>query len=291
VLAWEVSAMGLLSRFWKSKKSLKELLRHYEDLGVRNEVYSSLYEEAKRRNNVDREVETAQKLLDNRVGRIETFISICEIYCPTTAKRVRKILGRFKDLPQHDFLKERKRLMENAEIRSLPKETRDEMIDDLTRSNIKNALDFLSIHSNNIELVSSAIMETMKTLERPYILQKNEYLRMKLNQLGENFLALYDAAWKTFESDNPDRARQCCATVRELLNDLLDVKGKGKDRREKLSFILRNQDATFAEAFTEYIVALFYLLGKSVHRKKMNPNEVTFALTMLEDALLFLLAR
>lgn len=273
--------MEFLKRFWKPRKSLRELTEEYKNLTIKNEVYSNLYQDAKQTGDLDREIEATENLLKNAIAQIETMIVICEHFCPTTAKTLRNILGNFRKMPHHDFRAEKKKL--ERKYKFLTGEQRDEII----RDGIENALTFLRIHNQNVELVSSSIFETMKTLERPYVLQKSEYLESELKKLKSDFSLLYQSAWNSLESDNRDRFRQCCSTLRKLLDSIIDEKGEGKNREEKLSFILRNQDEKFAKAFVNYIKAIFNLLGKCVH-VEMDMNEVTFTFAMVEDALLYL---
>ena len=260
---------------------MRELTEEYKNLSVKNEVYSNLYQDAKQKSDLDREIEATENLLKNAIVQIETLIDICEHFCPTTAKILRNILENFKKMPHHDFRAEKKKL--ERKYKFLTREQRDEII----RDTIENTLTFLRINNQNVELVSSSVFETMKTLERPYILQKSEYLESELNKFKGDFSVLYQSAWSSLESDNRDRFRQCCSTLRQLLDSIIDEKGEGKNREEKLSFILRNQDEKFEKAFVNYIKAIFKLLGKCVHAE-MDMNEVTFIFTMVEDAILYL---
>jgi hypothetical protein len=276
--------MEFLKQFWKSWRSYKDLAKGYQTLSAKNEVYSNLYEKAKSKKDMDDEIETARNLLENSIERTEIMIDLCRFYCPTTARRLRSRLKAFEKLPNHDFESYRNNLRINPKYRVLTAE----MIDDLTRDAIKNALTFMRVHDQNVDLVASSIMETAETLERPYILQKSQYIESELSKFDVSFSKLYVSAWRALQSNSLDRCRQCCTSLRKLLNDIIDTKGVGKDREQKLKYILKGKDKRFAKAFIRYVTATISLLNKGIHTE-MKMKETTFALTMVEDAILFLL--
>ena len=269
--------------FWKRKKRYEDLFQKYQGLEAQKEVYLEFYEKVKNKD-IDKEMDYAQSLLENNIKRAQTLIEICEKFCPNTGKSLQSYLQSYKEIPHHDFVKYR----ENQRMKNpiLPEES----LDYIVRSIIETSFDGLKIRNIMVHMVFNSIVEIIGSLDRPYALQKDDYLEKELNKIDRRLSQQYSSVWEILESENEERFRHSCLTLRELINNILNKKGVGKDQREKIDYILKNEDQKFAESFREYLMTLFSLLNKGVH-KDLEIRDMTFTLTMVEDALLFLVSK
>lgn len=256
-----------------------DLANTYLQLRAIDETLWKQYRKAKESKQLEREIELCRLIVENGLRQIEAMTEIVRRFSPQVARGLKSQFKSFKKLSMRQFTE----LSTNYD--RFPRETKNKMIRDF----IELKLDSLKIQEKFANIAFLAITDTLQTVKRPFLRQKNIILLQLLNKVDSKYAKLYNASWASLESNNPDRSRQCATTLRELLSGIINEKGKGRDRAAKVTYVLREQeDPKFIKAFVAFVEAVSKFLGKAVH-KEMDPKSIAFATNMVEDILLFIL--
>ena len=259
--------------------SLKKPLRFMKTIDLLKEYQkqSTIYETLKEtlRNltagsDIQTRIKTEKELRQKQVDILKLMIEFIKRYSPISGKNMEYKLKRV-----HDTNKEWLEKMEKAD------ELSDSLRLQIATSSGPDILEQWVTH------MFVSIVDTLKTAKLPFLLQKNEFLEIKLNQLDSKYLRLYQAAWLSLDSQNPDSCRQCASSLRQLLLEIIK-KGTGKDRETKIRSLLEFDDPKFETAAFLLVNSTLSLLSKAVH-KEMDSKQMSYAMMLTEDSLMLLI--
>lgn len=122
--------------------------------------------------------------------------------------------------------------------------------------------------------------------------QVQTVLEDMLDRLDPKYRAMLQGSWESFLSDNKDKYRQTCASLRELTRMVIDqLAPKEKSRKARIRRILTSEsEAELTELFVDTIAKLYNLQSKNVHTKP-DYDSTLFALKATEYLLFFLLKK
>lgn len=261
-----------MKRPLKLRKTV-DLLNEYRDIASISESLKRTLDRLPEELDISTRVKTSRELVSQRVKKLEILVELIRRFSPTVGKLLQYKLKK--------IAKGRQEWIEKAVKRQ-------DLSEDLRRKFV-NETYALDIIDQWITYTYTSIVETLETARLPLLLQKNEHLEITLRRSNPKYAKMYTAAWQTLKSGNPDACRQCASTLRQLITDLIDEKGTGKDRESKLNNLFKHEeDEKFRKAVVSFVEATMSLLGKAVH-KDIGLMNMSFAIIMSENVLLFLL--
>ena len=133
--------------------------------------------------------------------------------------------------------------------------------------------------------------------------ETHETLGVELQKTGQNYYNRWEGCWQTFNSNNPEKTRQCTHSMRELFTVVLDNKvdetkimklqhcKKGDiTRRQRLEYIFRNipkeKVGEFSYLIETAMDSIKNLNALAHSRNKKNENLTKFWLHSMEGVIL-----
>jgi hypothetical protein len=149
--------------------------------------------------------------------------------------------------------------------------------------------DGIALRSVLIDNCVSAAFEAITNSGTKPLMQINEYLSNLLLKHFPKYLKFYEGAWKALESDNPDRFRHVCASLRELIRNIL---GDDADKRKNTLKLLSNSETEndLIESLVGTVYANDRLINKGVH-SELEENVATLSMRTSEIIVQYVLER
>jgi hypothetical protein len=147
----------------------------------------------------------------------------------------------------------------------------------------------MALRGTIIDTCMAATFEAITNSGKRPSMQINEYLSTLLLKHFPKYLKFYEGAWQAFESDNPDKFRHVCASLRELIRNLLgDDADKRKDTLKLLSSSETEND--LIESLVGAVYANDRLINKGVH-SELEENVATLSMRTSEIIIQYVLER
>jgi hypothetical protein len=156
--------------------------------------------------------------------------------------------------------------------------------DDLEELNRILALDHLTFDSGQGQILPC-------TSHPDQVSRVRSELARLLEEIDPKLRTKYEGVFDAFGSSSKDALGQSVGSMRELLNDIIDLLGKGSTRKEKVrSIIMSGTGAELVDSLADTIDEIYAQLSSQFHREADWDTAFT-ALIVTEQILYFILRK
>jgi hypothetical protein len=149
----------------------------------------------------------------------------------------------------------------------------------------------LNLLIGNLHAIRNTVKEKVSPLyERDA--QIVSELKQELRSIEPRFEVMYDGAYDALLSKNKEKLRHALASMRQLLNLVIDKMGRGEKRKEKVMSILGTVKATeLVDSLAEIVSRVHNLESKEMKELEPDFDDTAFAIKVCEYTLHYLLTR
>lgn len=265
------------------KPSLNKLMGEYEKLKSQTDILKEALE-ATSSKEIETRVKLAKKLIESFVRTVIAQADIIERFSPVAAKRLRFKALNWKKIKQEQFSKD---YMANAEIRRLPKETRQKLINGMRNDVVDSIPQFIELIRQIGDMIFITCFDSIKRTRGKPPMEIEAHINDLLSKHFPECAKRYEGAWKSLESDNPDRFRHASTSMREIIREIL---GKSNETRKERLHGLSNSESeqNLMEALANTVEEIYRTLNKGTH-SELEETMAILSIRITENILSYVL--